>query len=198
MNQPASFAMEAKIEGAFISLLSAKPFSAIRVTAIIQECDISHQTFYRYFSSKYDLAVSVFCRQLASAITVGGRDATFREVMTILLSIIKNNSKLYGNLLRDEEGVKMLPDILSQLSENWTGFTPAWATTIINTNILVEWANNRFSTPIEEIYRRFITSLPAYELLSEQELNLRIKQYENLKNSDFWNRKHDELHKPRK
>lgn len=184
-----------KIMDAFVSLLEKQPFSSIRVTAIVQESNVSQQSFYRLFQDKYDLAICFFSEQLATTITLCGRNGTIRDVMMTILTIVKNNSKLYSNLLCDEEGSRAFPDILSRLSSDWTGFPPAWATTIINTNIMTDWANNRFHTPIEEIYYRFLSSLPAYELLSERELEKRIKEYEKLKSTDFKSRKHGRIHK---
>jgi len=177
--------IETKIQDAFSELMEKQPFSSIRVTAIIEDSHISHRSFYRFYQNKYDLAVDFFSKQLASAVIIGGKNATFKDVMIIILTIIKSHPKLYANLLKDEEGVKILPDILTRLSSNWTGFSPAWATTIINTNLLIDWSNNNFVTPVEKVYTRFVYNLPAYELLTKEELNVRIQQYESKKKSDF-------------
>ncbi len=177
--------IETKIQDAFSELMEKQPFSSIRVTAIIEDSHISHRSFYRFYQNKYDLAVDFFSKQLASAVIIGGKNATFKDVMIIILTIIKSHPKLYANLLKDEEGVKILPDILTRLSSNWTGFSPAWATTIINTNLLIDWSNNNFVTPVEKVYTRFVYNLPAYELLTKEELNVRIQQYESKKKNDF-------------
>ncbi len=178
----------------FASLMETQSFSTLRVTAIVQESHVSQQSFYRLFQSKYDLAILFFSEQLAAAATVCGKKGTIRDVMMTILTIIKNHAKLYSNLLCDQEGIRIFPEILSKLSHDWTGFSPAWATTIINANILKEWADNRFATPIEEIYYRFLSSLPAYELIPSGELEKRIREYENLKSNDFHARKHDKIH----
>lgn len=195
MNTSEYSSTKIKIFNAFSALVEKKSFSSIRVTAIVQESKVSQQTFYRCFQNKYDLAVDFFCDQLICAVTVGGKNVSMRDAMFFILSIIKNNAKMYANLLCDEEGAKLLPEILTKLSKRWTGFSPAWATTIINTNILINWAASRFSMSIEEVYSRFINSLPAYELLSEHELNTRIREYESLKSHEFQNRKHKTIHK---
>lgn len=177
--------IEIKIQDAFSELMEKQTFSSIRVTAIIENSHISHRSFYRFYQSKYDLAIDFFSRQLASAVIVGGKNATFRDVMMTILTIIKSHPRLYGNLLNDDEGAKILPDILTRLSTGWTGFSPAWATTIINTHLLIDWSNSRFASPVEKIYTQFIYNLPAYELFTKEELTARIQQYESKKASDF-------------
>lgn len=177
--------IETKIQNAFSDLMEKQSFSSIRVTAIIENSHISHRSFYRFYESKYDLAIDFFSKQLSSAVIIGGKNATFKEVMIIILTIIKSHSRLYTNLLNDEEGAKILPDILTRLSTNWTGFSPAWATTIINTNLLIDWSNNHFSSPVEKVYTKFVYNLPAYELLTKEELAIRIQQYESKKSDDF-------------
>lgn len=177
--------IELKIQDAFSELMEKQSFSSVRVTAIIENSHISHRSFYRFYQSKYDLAIDFFSKQLASAVIIGGKNATFKDVMVIILTIIKSHPKLYGNLLNDDEGAKLLPDILTRLSTNWTGFSPAWATTIINTNLLIDWSNNRFASPVEKVYTQFVYNLPAYELLTKEELTARIQQYESKKSGDF-------------
>ena len=97
----------------------------------------------------------------------------------------QNKYDLYANLLRDAEGAKLFPQILASLSSEWTGFEPAWATTVINADIIVNWANSRFATPVEDVYTRFIYSLPAYELLTEEELKTYVERYESFRAKDF-------------
>lgn len=184
-----------RILDAFATLMETQPFSAIRVTAIVQKSGVSQQSFYRLFQSKYDLALAFFSEQFATATTVCGKRGTIRDVMMTILSIIKNNSKIYGSLLCDQEGVRLMPEILSKVSYEWTGFSPAWATTIINTNILSQWADSRFADPVEDIYYKYLSSLPAYELIPADELRRRIEEYEQLKSNDFFSRKHENIHK---
>lgn len=184
--------IQSRIQHAFSELLENQTFSSVRVTAIIQHSHISHRSFYRFYQDKYDLATDFFSSQLASAVVIGGKNATFRDLMMLILTIIKSHAKLYINLLTDDEGAKTLPIILTKLSSGWTGFSPAWATTIINTNLLIDWANNHFSTPVEKVYVRLIYSLPASELLTKEELEAHIQQYENRKSIDFV--RHNDTH----
>ncbi len=177
--------IEAKIQNAFSDLMEKQSFSSIRVTAIIKNSHISHRSFYRFYQSKYDLAIDFFSKQLASAVIIGGKNATFKDVMITILTIIKSHHRLYSNLLSDDEGAKILPDILTRLSTNWTGFSPAWATTIINTHLLIDWSNSHFASPVEKIYTQFIYNLPACELFTKEELTTRIQQYESKKSVDF-------------
>lgn len=183
-----------KVLETFAQLMETQSFSTVRVTAIVQASHVSQQSFYRLFQSKYDLAIVFFSEQLAAAATVCGKKGTIREVMMTVLTIIKNNAKIYSNLLCDQEGIRIFPEILTKLSHDWTGFSPAWATTTINANILQEWAQGRFTTAIEDIYYQFLSSLPAYELIPSDELEERIHEYENLKSNDFHARKHQRIH----
>lgn len=116
MEQPAGSTVEVKIKNAFAELMEQQPFSTLRTTSIIQRAQISHQSFYRCFQNKYDLAVSFFSRQMYTALLFCGKNATVRDVMFTILTIIKNNSKLYANLLRDAEGAELFPRILASLS----------------------------------------------------------------------------------
>lgn len=185
VEQPASSAVEVKIKNAFAELMEQQPFSSLRTTSIIQRAQVSHQSFYRCFQNKYDLAVSFFSKQMYTALLFCGKNATVRDVMVTILTIIKNNSKLYANLLRDAEGAELFPRILATLSSEWTGFEPSWATTVINSKIIVTWANTRFAAPIEDVYTQFLYSLPAYELLTEEELKLYVERYERFGAKDF-------------
>lgn len=178
-------ASEEKVKSAFLKLMEQQPFSSIRVTTIAAASNISNQSFYRLFDNKYDLAVAALSKQLESCIAVSGNDATFRDLTNVILTIIRNNHRIYGNLLRDEEGIKLLPSILSKLSSDWTGFTPARASSVIISWILEDWAKHRFTTPTEEVYLRILYNLPACEFLSEEELHVHIQHYENVKLKDF-------------
>jgi len=178
-------AARAKVASAFLTILAQQPFSSIRVTSVASNCQMSNQAFYRLYSNKYVLAIEVLSEQLESCITVSGNNATFRDLTLVILTIIKNNPRVYGNLLRDDEGVKLLPAILTKLSSDWTGFAPAWASNVIISAILVNWAEHRFAAPIEEIYQEILYNLPACEFLSEAELQQKIAQYEGVKLRDF-------------
>ena len=184
-----------KILTAFMMLIEKKLFSSIRVTDIIVASEVSRQTFYRLYVNKYTLAKKFFCSHLSAAATICGKKGTIKDIMMAILKIIKNNPKMYSNLLRDPEGARLFPEILRELSQEWTGFSPAWATTIINSSILIEWANGHFLDSPEVVYYSFISSLPAYELLSEEELKEKIKEYEKLKDKDFFPRQHVNIHK---
>lgn len=186
MDQPIKkTASEEKVKSAFLKLMEQRTFSSIRVTSIAAACHMSNQSFYRLYNNKYDLAVAALSKQLESCIAVSGAEATFRDLTNVILTIIKNNHRIWGNLLRDEEGVKLLPVILAKLSSDWTGFTPARASSVIISWILEDWAKQRFTAPVEEVYCRILYNLPACEFLSEEELHLRIRQYENVKLKDF-------------
>ena len=186
MDQPIKkTASEEKVKAAFLKLMEQQSFSSIRVTSITAACNMSNQSFYRLFDNKYDLAVAALSKQLESCIAVSGNDATFRDLTNVILTIIKNNHRIYGNLLRDEEGVKLLPAVLAKLSSDWTGFNPARASNVIISWILEDWAAHRFSTPVEEVYLRILYNPPACEFLSEEELRQHIRHYENVKLRDF-------------
>ena len=190
MGQSSGSTIDLKIRNAFAELMEQQPFSSIRVTSIIQLAKVSHQSFYRCFPNKYDLATIFFSQQMYTALLFCGKDATVRDIMFTILTIIKNNPKMYANLLKDAEGARLFPHILEVLSSKWTGFKPTWATTVINCDIIVNWANNRFSTPVEDVYTMFLYSLPAYELFTENELKPYVSRYENYRAKDFLTHRH--------
>ncbi|MCD7858613.1 MAG: TetR family transcriptional regulator [Firmicutes bacterium] len=189
--------IEEAIQEAFSSLMEQQPYSAIRVTQIIRAAHISHQSFYRFYQNKAELAVNFFSDQLLSAVVISGKQATFREIMMNILQIIRNNSAVYAHLLCDKEGSLIFPEILTQMSSEWTGFFPAWATTVINSQFLIDWANDGFQESLEQTYAKFVYNLPAYELLSETELKERIRQYESRRSTDFLPKRHKFVSKKR-
>ncbi len=189
--------IEEAIQDAFSSLMEQQPYSAIRVTQIIRAAHISHQSFYRFYQNKAELAVNFFSDQLLSAVVISGKQATFREIMMNILQIIRNNSAVYAHLLCDKEGSLIFPEILTQMSSEWTGFSPAWATTVINSQFLIDWANDGFQESLEQTYAKFVYNLPAYELLSETELKERIRQYESRRSTDFLPKRHKFVSKTR-
>ena len=86
--------VEDKIEKSFISILETVPFRKVKLTNIIKDANVSHQTFYRYYEDKYDLALKITNEKLSAFSDIYGANATWKEITISILYTIKNNSVL--------------------------------------------------------------------------------------------------------
>ena len=93
-----------KIKNAFTSLLGKQPFSKIKTVDIIRVSGVSHQTFYRLFLDKYNLAETAVFELLWSFQAIYGPNATWKDTSYSLLAIILNNKEYFKNLVTDLAG----------------------------------------------------------------------------------------------
>lgn len=81
-------------------LLENQRFENITVQNIIDEACVSRATFYKYFSSKYDLAASLFSEYITQDSLMKYNGNNFVESLEIILNFIKNNQKYFHKVLK--------------------------------------------------------------------------------------------------
>lgn len=169
-----------KITNGFISLLNKKNFSDIKTVDIIKESQVSHQTFYRLFTDKYQLAQEVCLDMFYRFQSVYGENATWKDLTISLLNIIKNNSRFFKHLISDMEGEKIFRTSLESLSRHVTGDIGSPPVYYIWLCVLNEWSENRFQDSVPEICAKLCSYLPISEVLSGKELEQALYKYEHL------------------
>lgn len=79
-----------------MELLSKMPLTKINVKDIVENCDLSRQTFYRYFKDKYDLINWCLKREMDQLNEELEKDPTAYLQITIrLLNMIKSQKNFY-------------------------------------------------------------------------------------------------------
>lgn len=186
----ATVSTKGKIANGFISLLNNKDFSAIKTVDIIKESQVSHQTFYRLFADKYQLAETVCVEMFAQFQLVYGENASWRDLTISLLNIIKNNSRFFKHLVSDLEGAEIFRKALMEISKRMTGDVgsqPSYYTWLC---VVKEWSENKFQDSVSDIYKKLCTNLPIGDVLTGRELERALDRYENLQMEEFKERPH--------
>ena len=180
-----SSSTDTKIHLAFSNVLSQKTFSAVKAIDIIRESKISHQTFYRFYQDKYDLAESFCVKQFSGFMHVQGKLAIWKDIVISILHVIKNNPVVFKHILTDHEGAEVAKKALNTIAVELTGGSISKPAAAVHICVMQEWIHNRYDDPIEDVYRTLIYNSPINEFLSSQEIEKYIKEYENLRTNDF-------------
>ena len=101
MIMPASeFTRQAIIDGTK-HLASEKPFHKISVLEIVRYCRINRNTFYYYFSDKYDVVQWIFDHEIKPVLDIEYPERSLAESVRALCSFLKTHKGLYMRLLED-------------------------------------------------------------------------------------------------
>lgn len=176
----ASVSTKEKITNGFISLLNKRYFSEIKAVDIIKESNVSHQTFYRLFTDKYQLAETVCLDMFYRFQAVYGENASWKDLTISVLNIIKNNPRFFKHLTSDLEGAEIFRHSLQELSRQLTGNVGSPSVYYIWLCVVNEWAVNKFQDSVSETYRKLCSSLPISEIISGKELEQALQKYEQL------------------
>lgn len=174
-----------KIKNAFTSLLGKQPFSKIKTVDIIRVSGVSHQTFYRLFLDKYNLAETAVFELLWSFQAIYGPNATWKDTSYSLLAIILNNKEYFKNLVTDLEGTEIFLKAVYRISRELTGTSASSYTSHIWLCTIREWIIAGYRTPIPEVYHTLCSNLPVGDILSGKELERAISNYEQLNMTAF-------------
>lgn len=169
-----------KITNALISLLHKRDFSEIKTIDIIRESRVSHQTFYRLFSDKYQLAEKVCFDMFYHFQLVYGKNASWKDLTLSLLNIIRSNSRFFIHLTSCPDGSEIFRRSLEELSKQLTGDVGSPPVYYIWLCIINEWNEDKFQAPAIEMYKKLCSYLPISEVLSGKELDDALKRYESL------------------
>ncbi len=83
-------------------LSKRKPVEKITVTDITQNCGISRETFYYYFTDKYELISWMFLdRYRKINATYDQGELSWRESLLLFVSILKEDHIFFDNALKD-------------------------------------------------------------------------------------------------
>jgi len=177
-----------KIAAAFLDVLSQKAFAGIKVKDIIDAAGVSHMTFYRNYSDKFDLVESICYEDMMLFTKIYGRNAEWRAITICILNTIKNNRTFYGKILKDDEATGSFMRALCRVSGDTTGAEGSRATYIAWKETLQKWSRNGFSDPVEEVYSTLVGAMPLHEIFTGEDLAAVIRAYEANTLDDFRNR----------
>lgn len=82
-------------------LASEKPFQKISVIEISRHCGINRNTFYYYFSDKYDVIQSIFDREVLPVLQAQLSRRSLAESVTALCTHLKTERCFYSRILED-------------------------------------------------------------------------------------------------
>ena len=184
INSPA----KVKIMNGFTSLMQERTLSNIKVIDIIKESGVSHQTFYRTFLDKYDLAEKVCASKLELIYFVVGKNPTWRDAAICTLNVISSDGDFFSHLLEEKEGIEVVKKAMVDVDGEYLGIRPgdmisnAW---IYN---LAKWSGEEFETPSDVICDRILRTLPVEEIVEESEIGPYLAAYAKIRITDFKNR----------
>ena len=151
---------------AFKELLLEKPISKITVQDISERCEINRQTFYYHFDNIYDLMSKAFEYELVHESRIY-EEVTWEYDMSRFLQWIKDNRVIIRNILTNAElpylKKAMYPLIARSIScgyfsKNTEAFSEKKQEEFCNdfftlgiTQYVLEWAENDFREPVEDI-----------------------------------------------
>lgn len=177
-----------KISEAFQDVLMQKPFSRIKVKDIVDVADVSHMTFYRNFSDKFDLVEQICYDDMMLFTKIYGRNAEWKVITICILNTIKNNAPFYSRILRDDEASVSYMRAMSRVSDELTGSCGSKSTYSAWKETMQNWAKNGFEDSVEDVYLRLVGTMPLHEVFTGEQLLSVIKAYETNTLDDFRNR----------
>ncbi|AIR10968.1 TetR/AcrR family transcriptional regulator [Ligilactobacillus salivarius] len=159
-------------------LLRKEPLEKITVDQICREAGVHRSTFYRYFADKFDLLKYSFLTFMIAELDP-------HETINSVVTMIGNDKPLFRNVLINNNDVTLLNVIINMLSEqllrgskedteNFTDIN--WIRNVLSTSevpemtakmiaggvltIVVDWVEQNFQTPEEEIINFFRDFMP--------------------------------------
>lgn len=177
-----------KLADAFCEVLSQKPFAAIKVKDIVDAAGVSHMTFYRSFSDKYDLVERICYEDMMLFTKIYGRNAEWKAITICILNTVKNNAPFYSKILRDAEASESYMRAMARVSNNLTGACGSKSTNSAWKETMQDWARNGFEDSVEDVYIRLVGTMPLHEVFTGEQLLEAIKGYESNTLDDFRNR----------
>ena len=135
---------ETMLCAAFMELLKKCPFSKITIQKLAGQCGVNRQTFYYHFDNIYDLMSKAFEYELVHESHIY-EEVTWEYAMSRFLQWIKDNRVIIRN-------------ICGYFSKNTEAFSGKKQEEFCNdfftlgiTQYVLEWAENDFREPIEDI-----------------------------------------------
>lgn len=170
--------MNKKIADAFYTVLKTTSFAKAKVTNITETAGISHQTFYRYFLDKYDLSFKIATEKFFIFHDIYSDNATWKEIVTVILNSVKNYPVFFKRLLEDQEGSDIVMKSIIAVTETYTGTTVSPHSVSVWISIFKEWSKTDFRESADEMYRKIRMYTPLKEVLTDKEIDRIMTVYE--------------------
>ena len=180
--------MEKKIIDAFFIVLKTTSFSKTKVTTISDAAGISHQTFYRYYVDKYDLAYKITTQKFFAFYDLYHDSATWKEIVTSILLSIKNCPLFFRRLLEDPDGSDIVLKSIIAVTENFTGNNLSRHSVAAWISIFKDWSKNNFKDSVDTIYEWIKFYTPVKEVFDLAEVEKIMAEYEN-RSLDYFKKK---------
>lgn len=87
------------ISSSFKSLLNKKPLNKVTVKDIVDDCQLTRQTFYYHFQDIYDLLEWTYKEEIGYLLT-DSQNKSLPETMKTIMSFIKENKYMFKNTLQ--------------------------------------------------------------------------------------------------
>lgn len=171
--------MKKKISDAFYTVLKNTTFAKAKVIHITEAAGISHQTFYRYYLDKYDLASKIATEKFFAFYDIYSDNATWKEIVMMILYSIKNYPVFFKRLLADAEGSEIVLTAILDVTENFSGTRVPRHSVIAWISIFQEWGSKDFKAPVEEVYQQIRMYTAVREVLTDQQIEEIMTVYEN-------------------
>ena len=184
INSPA----KVKIMNGFTSLMQERTLSNIKVIDIIKESGVSHQTFYRTFLDKYDLAEKVCASKLELIYSVVGKNPTWRDAAMCSLNVIANDGEFFSHLLAEKEGIDIVRKAIASVNSEYMGIKQDEMISTAWIQNLVIWSLEGFSSPSDVVCAKILRSLPVGEIIEEADIEPYLEAYSKIRLADFKSR----------
>lgn len=107
----------------FMELAEAKPINRISIVDIVENCDLTKPTFYRYFRDKYDLIAWIYVREAQKNVDrIGKSGYLWRDTLLDGLRYYEKNRKFMVNALKHTSG---RDSFINQINEADIGYITA-------------------------------------------------------------------------
>lgn len=83
-------------------LLNERPLQKITVQMIVDNCQMTRQTFYQHFEDKFDLINWIFCSNIDEIIHANAQNQPWSSALEDMLVYMKRNQRFYVNTISYE------------------------------------------------------------------------------------------------
>ncbi|MBQ9278193.1 MAG: TetR/AcrR family transcriptional regulator C-terminal domain-containing protein [Lachnospiraceae bacterium] len=89
----------------FLELAEKTPINKITIANIVDNCDVTQPTFYRYFKDKYDMIAWIYAQETGKNISKVGRNGyVFKDTFLDGMRFYDENRKFMVNALKHTSG----------------------------------------------------------------------------------------------
>lgn len=155
-------------------LMKKKSLSTITVSELVDEAQLSRQTFYRYFNDKYDLVNWYFKKLCDSSFFLMGKELTLEEALISKFTFIENEKLFFSAAFKSQDYNSLLKYdynmiynfYLDWLNEKTKGSVTSEMKVVLklycsgSIALTQQWATGELDITKEEIVKDLILSIP--------------------------------------